>query len=82
MSTRIHTLVGNAGQIGGAVVVRVTFQTHTAHKRISLKASGATAASAMIAAITFSIQCTWISDQAGIDTLMIRALFVTGALIV
>lgn len=36
----------------------------------------------MIAAIAFSIQSTRISDQAGIDTLMIRALLVTGALIV
>lgn len=82
LSARTHTLVSNAGQIGGTIVIRVTFQTHTAHKWISLKTSGTTAASAMVSAITLSIQSTRIGDQAGIDTLMIHALFVTGALIV
>lgn len=82
LSARIHTLVSNASQVGGAIVIGVTFQSYTTHKWITLEADGTTAASAMITAITLRVQSTRIGNETWIDTLTMNALLVAQTLIV
>lgn len=82
LATWIHALVGHTGQVGGAVVVRVAFQTEAAHERITLQSDGAAAVGTMVAAIALGIQGARIRDQARTHALPIQTLLVIAALVI